>query len=189
MSQLQKLAILLMGLFSLAAAAADTDQIYFRAKAGPSFYSNIDPVGTAFGLGLDLGFVSANGFGLSAMANLNFDATAWTSSGTTNIGNHAKTLFVGAGPSYTVTKGIASLTFGLNAGMLSLKRYTYTSASTLSSTSPETTETKFAIAPFVAADFHIAAGLVGTATVQYIATFGDSHPSCVVPLGGIGYRF
>ncbi len=175
------------------ANAAETDTIYVRAKAGPSFYSNVDPVSSVFGLGLDLGFRTASGFGLAGMAKLNFLGSAQdTSSPNVTIRTEVKSLFLGVIPSYSVNKGIATISFGLGIGVLSVTTQTDTFINSPSSTSssPETSKSRFALAPSIDVDFDIISGLFANVGVQYVASFGESpKPSFISPMAGVGYRF
>lgn len=178
--------------FSTAVQAAEVNSILVRAKAGPVFYSNVDPISSAFGFGLNLGYRANSGFGLSGISFASLSASAQTS--TNNDGSYvtsfAKSLFVGVAPSYSVSKSFVTLSFGLGVGVLSLTQYQYVSSSTAAYTTPEQTRSRLALAPGFEMDFEITAGLFANLGVQYVAGLGESPcPSYVLPAAGFGYRF
>jgi hypothetical protein len=164
------------------AQAADVDSIFVRVKAGPTFYSNFDPITSTLGTGLDLGYRAQSGFGLAASAKFNLNESEQISSGTAT----SKSLVFGVEPNYSVTKGIATLSFGVGVGVLS-------STSDLNpnsgSDTTSTTNSRSALMPDVEADLDIGAGAFVNVSVQYVASFGTPHPSFVSPMAGIGYRF
>lgn len=178
-------------IFNSTSQAADTDTIYIRATGGPSFYSNLEPVSSAIGVGLDLGFRSQSGFGLAAMTKLNFMADGRTEITTSDSSRtEIKALFFGVNPHYAVTKGIATLSFGLGVGALSVTDQVDYFTTPSSPSSPERTRTRFALAPNVGADFDIYSGIFGSVAFQYIATRGESpKPALISTMAGVGYRF
>lgn len=178
--------------FSNQIFAGDQDQIFVRAKAGPTFYSGVDPVTSGFGLGLDMGFIFPSGFGLVASGIINPQSSGYVYGGTsgTSSTSYLQSLFLGIGPTYSINKGIATISFGLGLGMLSTTAHSTTSDSTTSTTTASTTTSRLAIAPNVQVDLEIASGISGNIGIQYIAGFGDSpKPSMVSPMAGIGYKF
>jgi len=179
---------------SLPSEASETDTLLVRAKAGPSFYSNVNPVTSTFGVGLDLGFRNVNGLGLAGAARLNFLGSGQDEvNSNTTVRTEVKSLFLGIIPSYAVSKGIATLSFGLGLGVLSLTTQTdtfVTLPTSSTSSTPETTKSRFAIAPTFEMDFAIASGLFANVGAQYIVGLGDSpKPGIISPMVGIGYNF
>ena len=106
-----------------------------------------------------------------------------------------KSLFLGVIPSYSVVKGIATLSFGLGAGVLVVNTQSKTHITSNfgpseSLSTPETSKSKLALAPTIEIDFEIASGFFANAGVQYIISFGTSpKPSFISPMAGLGYRF
>lgn len=162
------------------ATAAEVEQIFVRAKAGYSIFSKLDPVSSAFAVGLDLGFRSASGFGVTGVAKLGLEGNAYQSgifgSGTTR----AKTRFLGIVPTYSVTKGVATLSFGLGLGTYALT----------TNSGSDVTTSRFALAPEFQADFAITQCMFLNIGASYITSLGkEPNFGEFLPMAGIGFQF
>jgi hypothetical protein len=176
------------------ARAGDIDTILVRAKAGPTFYSNVDPISSTFSTGLDIGFRAANGFGITGTGVMSFQGSGYLGSGGSSSPTtkcNAKSLFLGVVPSFSVSKNVVTLTFGLGLGVLSLTQNQDVYGTGVSSYSTtETTRSRFALAPSFELDIPVYSGIYANAGMQYIAAFGSSpSPSYIFPSAGVGYRF
>lgn len=144
-----------------------------------------------FTLGLDLGFRAENGFGVAASAKRNFLGSGTAAIGTTSsLRTEVTSLFLGVVPSYSVTKGIATLSFGLGAGVVAVTTQVDSLGDAAALSTPEITRSRFALAPSIDADFEIVQGLFANVSVQYVVGLGESPiPGFFAPMAGIGYRF
>lgn len=174
-------------------SSSEVEAIFVRVKGGTALYSNVDPVAYAsFALGVDLGFRTASGFGVAAAAKRNFLGSGTAELSTSrSVRTEVTSLFLGIIPSFSVTKGLATLTFGLGAGVLAVTTQVDTfdsSAPTLST--PEITRSRFAVTPSIDTDFDIFEGMLASVSVRYVVGLGESPaPSFFSPMAGIGYRF
>lgn len=168
------------------------DTIFFRIKAGPSFYSGIGADSPPVGVGGDLGFRWNNGFGLMGTTIFNMDSIE-TVKINPNLSTRTSvsTYFLGIVPHYAAKKGIATLTLGLGVGVLNIKSKMETrSGGAPPVTAPEATHSSLAVAPNVGLDFAIAGGFVFTVGVQYVVGVdGGGNPGFFSPMGGFGFNF
>jgi len=164
--------------------------IYFRAKGGPSFYSNLDPINSTFGLGLDLGFKSTSGFGISAMGILNLEKNETLTAVGQTVSTDIGTLFLGLSPSFFITQKVFHLSFGLGLGVLRLSQDVSTTPNLGSTTYATASSSRFALVPNVQLDFLLGSNFFLNIGFQYIFSFGDSpKPAFLSPMGGFGYSF
>ncbi len=168
---------------STPALADETETIFVRAKFGNSYFSSLDPVSSALGVGLDLGFRTAGGFGLTGMAKLGFDGSKYDGTGDLTV----QTRFFGIAPTYSVTKGAAILTFGIGVGTYALTsqyRVGYNASPTKVSTS------RLGIAPLVQADFALSSSISLGVGTSYLVSLGKKpNFSEFLPMAGIGFLF
>lgn len=180
------LGVLFLSFAMASVEAADVDTLFIRAKAGPLFLSKTEPVTSDFGVGLDLGFRNVSGFGIAGMARMGFGATEYVYTGSSNTSNtsvEVQTMFLGAIPSYSVNKGIATLSFGLGIGGFTVKTEIGTSAN-------RDSKTRLALVPSFDLDLALGAGLLFNIGIQHIATLGSSpHAGATIPMAGFGYNF
>ncbi len=174
-----------------AGAAVDQEEVFLRAKAGPSFHSNTGSISSGFGLGLDMGFNLGGRFGFiaSGMINPEDRTSEYSSSSSSDSTTKLETKYFGAGPTFAVGKGLASMTVGLQVGVLSLNSEVSTTL-IQNKVKVESSSSKVALAPHIDMNIRIIAGLLGTVSLKYIAALGDSpNPSVFYPTAGVGYQF
>lgn len=175
-------------IFASTALAADVDQIFLRLKAGPQFFSSLDPVSSSVALGIDIGFRAVNGFGVSGVARygLSGDSTKSDSSGNYTYAS-ATTRFLGVAPTYSVVKGAGTLSFGLGLGSYAISTDARTSANSFHTT---TSTSRLAIAPEFQIDIALGAAVALNIGAQYIIALGNSpHYGEFTPMIGLGFQF
>lgn len=184
-------ALVLFGIFvmsftSSSVKAADVDTLFIRAKAGPLYLSKTDPVTSDFGVGLDLGFRNASGFGIAGMARMGFGGEEYIATASNIYSSttyHVESMFLGAVPSYSVSKGIATLSFGLGIGGFTVK-------TEINNTANRSSYTRLAVVPSFDLDLALGAGLIFNLGIQHIASLGSSpHAGATIPMAGLGYNF
>ncbi len=173
------------------ASASDGDTIFARAKMGPSLYSNIPTVSTAMGMGLDLGYRTMGGFGITGVGKVNFHCSGTDSSvPAAQVRTEVKSYFLGLSPGFSIYKGLATMTFGMAVGVFSLSTQVDTFNTASSTASPEITKSKFALMPNFDVEFEIHSGFTANVGMQYLVSFGDSpNPGILSPTIGLGYRY
>lgn len=170
-------------LVSGSALSAEVDTIFVRAKFGNSYFSGLDPVGSALGVGLDLGFRAASGFGLTGIAKLGFEETSYQGSANSSV----MTRFFGIAPTYSATKGAATLTFGLGFGTYALTSK-FGGGSGIPSS--EVSTSRLGIAPLVQADFAVSSSISLNIGTTYLVSLGKKpNFGEFLPMAGIGFMF
>ncbi|MBS1961921.1 MAG: hypothetical protein JST04_06880 [Bdellovibrionales bacterium] len=170
-------------------SADSIERLFVRAKGGLSMYSKLDPVTSAFGVGLDIGYLHRCGFGLTGMAKLNFSSSDSTTSGGANTSADVKSHFLGLAPTYSVTRGNAYLSFGIGVGSFGYSGQTTTVVSNVA-TYGESSESRFALAPTFQVDIGLGSTLFLNLGATYIVTLGKSpHFADFSPMAGLGLNF
>ena len=164
-------------------------RIFLRAKGGLAMYSKLDPVTSAFGVGLDIGYLHRCGFGLTGMAKMNFSSSDSSNQGGVNTSAEVKTHFLGLAPTYAVSRGNTYLSFGLGIGSYGYSASSTTVVANVSSFS-EDSESRFALAPTFQADFGLGESFFLNLGATYIVTLGKSpHFADFSPMAGLGLNF
>jgi hypothetical protein len=163
--------------------------MYFRVKGGASFYSNMNPITSAVGLGFDFGFKSNSGFGISAMGILNLKETGQVSILQNTVTSESSTLFLGLQPTFSITRKVVYLSFGLGLGVLNISQDVTVPGSGVS-TNTNSSISKFALAPNIQLDFPLGSNFFVNAGFQYVLSFGEApKPGFLSPMGGFSYSF
>jgi hypothetical protein len=184
------LALVPVFLVSAPVRAEEVESIYFRVKAGPQYFSGLSPVSSAIGVGLDLGYRTAGGFGVHGMARLGFNGETDTSSAVTSYPiDRAKTRFLGVAPGFAVTKDSTRLSFALGAGAYTVSNeQTISTGSSTAIVGPFTT-TRFGLAPTIDIDFALGSSVGFTLGISYVTSVGSKpHFSEFTPMAGLAFQ-
>jgi hypothetical protein len=165
------------------AAGFEVSSISARIKAGASYYSHLDfnPNSASLGLGVDVGFKSASGFGVTAGARILQDSRAVLANESASINSR----YFGVAPEYTLKKGNASLSANVGLGIL-----TSTTQRTSNMNIVLSNSSRMAIAPGLDFDVLIGGGATLNVSVQYLVSLGSKpSPWVFLPMAGIGWNF
>ncbi len=183
------LGAILISLGSSARAAEPTQSgvevatISAKVKAGASYYSHLDfnPNSASLGLGLDVGFNSAGGFGVSAGVRILQQSRATLFNTSTGIDSR----YFGIAPGYTLKKDNARLTANLGLGVMTSTIQQFQNLNTVI-----TNSTRMALAPGLEFDVLIGRGASLNLGIQYLVTMGSNpSPWVFLPMAGIGWTF
>ncbi len=180
---------LVIGLGSSALAAEpaksgnEVATISAKLKAGASYYSHLEvnPNNASLGLGMDVGFNSTGGFGVSAGVRIIQQSRATLINATTGIDSR----YFGIAPGYTLKKDNARLSANLGLGVM-----TSTIEQIVSLTTVITNSTRMALTPGLEFDVMIGGGASLNLGIQYLVTLGKApNPWVFLPMAGIGWTF
>jgi hypothetical protein len=175
--------LMLFGIFpSAPARAAEVEQLSLSLNAGASVYSNMDPISTSVGLGLDAAFRFNNGFGIMGTTQFNLPAKGQLAGGWGDV--DVWSVQLGILPTYTVAKESMAMSLGLGVGTWILNTKS-TSAALAGGNDSRLT--------FLAAlnvTFDITDRMFLGLSLRYgRALNGATKPSYISPMGSVGLKF
>jgi hypothetical protein len=172
---------------AIAPAFAESEEtIFVRLKGGAGFYSNLDPISSAPGIGLDVGYRSPSGFGVTGSSFIFFEADEPIVISNSTLFQSASVKFFGIAPTYSVIKGKACISFSLAVGGLLVS----TGSGTNSFSIIPVTVSEFALAPSIDADFRLTDTFSVNGGIRFIKSIGGLPNLAIIsPTIGIGLVF
>ncbi|MEN9722891.1 MAG: hypothetical protein RJB38_877 [Pseudomonadota bacterium] len=163
---------------------SSVESIFTRFKFGGALFSHLtsNPTNIAAAYGIDVGFESGNGWGLTAGGKLTEDGIV--ALGTSSTQTSAR--YFSVTPHYTLKKGAASINAGLGVGILTtiIETFVGSGIPSIQNTS------RMAFSPSMDMDIEMNGGLHLNASIQYvISTGGNPSPWIFLPMVGVGWRF